>query len=247
MHPGVEGKLALGSAVDEIIDVALHRADVVLEAQAFFGEARKKEAAIFSHARCPREAERRLVEIGRTPFRHRYGGEAAIRLVAPAVIATGQARGIPRAVIHHLGPAVGAPIKQHMRAAVPMAHHDDRLTPELGRDVIAGLRHLAGMAHEQPGTAEDAFHLQLEDIRVGVDVPMHPSRLDELGDVLCVSVAHGSSSSPIGVFRAVRREALFVEPRPRNWPDASRCTASGTPEPREVTPRPGGRVSARPC
>ena len=85
-----------------------------------------------------------------------------------------------------------------------MAHHDDGLTPELGRNVIAVLRHLAGMAHEQPGTAEDAFHLQLEDIGVGVDVLMHPSRLDELGDVFCGSVAHASSSSPIGVSRARR-------------------------------------------
>src|SRR5260370_20782528 len=90
-------------AVDEIVDIALDRADMILEARAFGGEAREDEAAIFADARRACEAERRLVEIGRATFRHRHGGETAVGVEAPAVIAAGQPRRVALALIDHLG------------------------------------------------------------------------------------------------------------------------------------------------
>jgi hypothetical protein len=72
-----------------------------------------------------------------------------------------------------------------------MARHDHRLASELGGDVVAGLRDLAGVPYEQPGAAEDALHLELEDIRIRVHAAMNPARLDQLGDFVRISVAHG--------------------------------------------------------
>ena len=69
------------------------------------------------------------------------------------------------ALVDHLGAAMGAAVEQHLHAAVAVAAHDHRLAAELGGDVVAGLRHLAGMPDEQPGAAEDALHLELEHIR----------------------------------------------------------------------------------
>ena len=72
-----------------------------------------------------------------------------------------------------------------------MSHHDDRLAAELGGDEIAGIRDLARMTDEQPGAAEDAFHLQVEQVRIGIDAPVHTAGLDELFDLVGVAVAHG--------------------------------------------------------
>ena len=89
MHAGIEVELAIRRAVDEIVDIALHWADMVLEACAFGGEACENEAAILSDARRAREPERLLVEIGGTTLRHRDGTETAVGIEAPAVIAAG--------------------------------------------------------------------------------------------------------------------------------------------------------------
>src|SRR5260370_30389029 len=95
-------------AVDEIVDIALHRADMILEARAFGGEAREDEAAIFADARRAREAEPRLVEIGRATFRHPHGGETAFGVEAPAAIAAGQPPPSAPALIPPPSAAMGA-------------------------------------------------------------------------------------------------------------------------------------------
>ena len=75
-----------------------------------------------------------------------------------------------------------------MHRAVAVPHHDDRLAAELGGDEIARIGHLAVMADEQPGTAEDALHLQFEHVGIGVDAPVHAAGLDQPGDVVFVAV-----------------------------------------------------------
>jgi hypothetical protein len=71
-----------------------------------------------------------------------------------------------------------------------VANHDDGLTPQFRGDVIARLRHLACVADEQPGAAENAFHFQFENGGIGVHVPVHASGLDEARDLLGASVMH---------------------------------------------------------
>ena len=94
------------------------------------------------------------------------------------------------ALVDHLGAAMGAAVEQHLHRTITMAHHDDRLAAEIGGDEVAGIGRLAFVADEQPGAAENARHFQVEQVRVGVNAPVHAARLDELGDLVGVAVAH---------------------------------------------------------
>src|SRR5262249_23696530 len=94
MLPEVEGELAVRRAVDEVVDVALHRADLVLEARAMWREARKHEAAVDLDARHARKTEVLLAKSGGAPLRNRDRRERAVRLEQPAVVEAGHAHGV---------------------------------------------------------------------------------------------------------------------------------------------------------
>ena len=190
MHAGVERERAVGRAIDQIVDVALHRADMVLEARALVGKARKHEAAIFTGARRARESERILVESRAAALRNRNRGELAVGVERPAVIAACEPLRVAAALVDHLGAAVGAAVEQHMHRTVAVARHDHRLAAKLGGDVVARVRHLAGMADKKPGAAEDPLHFQFEQVGIRIDAPVHAPGLDQLGNLFGVSVAH---------------------------------------------------------
>src|SRR5262249_57276649 len=114
------------------------------------------KTAISGNARRVREADRLLIEAGGTAFRYRHRRQSAVGIEAPAVIAAGEPGCAPFALVHHFGAAMGAAVEQHVDAAVTVANHDDGLVPQFGRDVVAGLRHLAHMADAQPGAGENA-------------------------------------------------------------------------------------------
>ena len=97
------------------------------------------------------------------------------------------------ALVDHLGAAVGAAVEQHLHAAVAVARHDHRLASQFGGDVVPRVRYLAAVADEQPGAAEDALHLEFENVGIGIDAPVHAAGLDERGDLVRISVAHGNS------------------------------------------------------
>ena len=194
VHAGVEGKRAVRRAVDEVVDVAFHRADVVLEARSGRREAREHEAAVFADARHARQAELLLLEIGRAAFRHRHADERAVGVERPAVIEAGEPRGMAAALVRDLGAAVGAAVEQHAHAAVVVARHDHGLAAEIGGDEVARVRHLAGVADEQPGAAEDPFHLQFEQVGIGIDPPVHAPGLDQPADFVLRAVQHGRPS-----------------------------------------------------
>src|SRR5712671_6614497 len=72
------------------------------------------------------------------------------------------------------------------------------------------------MADEQPGAAEQALHLELENLRIGVDPPVHAPRLDQPAD-LVRPVQHGHSSlcaarSPKCRIRPVARQGKAEAP-----------------------------------
>src|SRR5262249_14135415 len=91
----------------------------------------------------------------------------------------------------------GTAVEQHLHAAVAMAAHDHRMAAQISGDVVARVWHLAAVPHEQPGAAEDALHLELEQIRVGVDAPVNTARLDQFRNFLGVPVTHESFSALI--------------------------------------------------
>jgi hypothetical protein len=60
-----------------------------------------------------------------------------------------------------------------------MAHQDERLRGDVQGDEIARLRDLAGVADIDPGARPQALHLELEHLRVDVDVAVHPVGLNQ--------------------------------------------------------------------
>ena len=79
---------------------------------------------------------------------------------------------------------MGALIVDDADFALGVAHQHDRLAADKAAEIVAGIFHLAFVADIDPGDAEDALHLELEDGRIGVDLPMHPAGLNEARQVL---------------------------------------------------------------
>src|SRR5262249_60531965 len=93
----------------------------------------------------------------------------------------------------------------------------------LGGDDVPGLRSLAHTPDEHPGAAEDARHLQLEQVWIGVDVAVHAPGRDQPGDVLGIAVAHGQHSRSKSALE-VRMSAIAD----MRWgPHRAKDTASG--------------------
>ena len=79
---------------------------------------------------------------------------------------------------------MGALIVDDADGAVGVAHHHHRLAADEGAEIVAGIFHLAFVADIDPGDAEDALQLELEDRRIGVDLPVHAAGLDERRQIL---------------------------------------------------------------
>ncbi len=242
MHAGVERERAVWGAIDQVVDVALHRPDMVLEARVPVRKACIHETAISADARRMRKTERRFVEAFAATFRHWHGHQLAVGVEGPAVIAAGQSLRVAFAFVDHLGAAVGAAVEQHLHRAVAVARHDDRLAAEIRGDEVTRIGHLALVTDEQPGAAEDALHLQLEHIRIGIDAPMHPAGFDQRRDVVSVSIAVAHDDDPDA----------------SSWPGSTRPSTSLLAKTKDVgarhkaghdgtnptTPPPGARSSA---
>jgi hypothetical protein len=73
---------------------------------------------------------------------------------------------------HHRA-AVRAAVDQDADLAAVLPDHDDRFPAHARGEVVAGGFHLALVAQDQPGAAEDMGHLQVENRRVRVHGPVH--------------------------------------------------------------------------
>src|SRR6202042_3317529 len=104
--------------------------------------------------------------------------QRSIGLETPAVVEAGHAGSMSAAVVDHLGAAMRAAVEQNMYLSAAIARHHHRLTAKFSGEVIAGVWHLAGMAHKKPSAAKHALHLEFENFGVRVNAAMHASRLD---------------------------------------------------------------------
>src|SRR6185436_17104746 len=88
--------LALGRAIDHIVERSRHVAEPFLETRPVALAAREHEAAIALHPRRLHHRQLRIlgVEALRIAVIERYRLEASIEMVGPAVIAAGELRGI---------------------------------------------------------------------------------------------------------------------------------------------------------
>ncbi len=74
---------------------------------------------------------------------------------------------------------MGALIVDDADRALGVAHQHDRLAADEAAEIVAGFFHLAFVADINPGDAENALHFELENGRIGVDLPMHAAGLNE--------------------------------------------------------------------
>ena len=215
--------LAVGGAVDQVVERARHGAEPFLQVRAVGRFAREHEAAVAFHPRHRLHRHFRVadLEVARIAVIERHGFQPAVEMIGPAVVAAGEL--VRRALLggHHHGAAVGALVADHAQFAVLVARHHHRMAADLRREIIAGLLHLAFVADVDPRLAEDARHLQIEDRRIGVELPVHAAGLEEAGEVLfCKSLSHA------GDFTASRRRSR-----------ASACRRCGRDSRRIASPR----------
>jgi hypothetical protein len=98
---------------------------------------------------------------------------------------------VTAAFIDNFGAAMGATIEKDMHFAVAVAGHDYRLTGEFSGEVVSGVGHLARMTDKKPSSAEHPLHLELENLRIGINAAMHAPGLDELGNFFLGMDGHG--------------------------------------------------------
>src|SRR5439155_1658064 len=162
--------LAVGRALDEIVERRAERTEESGERRAVLGHRREQKTSIGVDARhTPKPAARRLARRTLVAARQRQAHEAAVGSVRPAVICAHELGRGPGRRLAHARAAMGAAVDEHVHRAVAVARHDDGLAPHARREEIAGAPHLALVTEDQPRAAKDPVHLELEDLRIGVD------------------------------------------------------------------------------
>src|SRR6516162_8369826 len=72
-----------------------------------------------------------------------------------------------------------------------MSHHQNRLCPDRGAEVIPWFCHLAVMADIDPSVCEQVLHFEREDFIVDVDVAMNLRLPNQISDSLDISAVFG--------------------------------------------------------
>src|SRR5262249_54710801 len=145
-------------------------------------------------------------------------------------------------------------VVQHLHAVVGMSHHQNRLCPDRGAEVIPRFCHLAVMADIDPGVCEQVLHFEREDFIVDIDVAMNLRLPNQTSDSLGISAVSGQrhlvrtsqrSSTSSGPIRSLRPCARRPAPYgPWGWLRNSSGAASAGWTWAEARP-PGGPSSRR--
>src|SRR5206468_6330317 len=127
--------------------------------RAVTGERGEDEAAVAVYPWHPGEREvapaggGRIVTVG-----ERNDREGAVGGVRPAVIRTDELAGRSRRRLAHGRAPMSAAVDEHVDRAVGVSRHDHGLARHPRREEVAGIAHLALVAEEQPGPAEQPLH-----------------------------------------------------------------------------------------
>jgi hypothetical protein len=99
-------------------------------------------------------------------------------------------------------------------ASVAYQHHG--LAADKGAKIVAGLFYLAFVANINPSDTEDALELELEDRRIGIDLPVHAAGLDERREVLghegSILVCGLIGTRPMSAFEGQSRHRAELSP-----------------------------------
>jgi hypothetical protein len=70
---------------------------------------------------------------------------------------------------------MGALIVQQLNLAAGIADQEQWLLADSGSEEVPGILHLAFMADINPCRSENFLELEVENVRVGVEAPVHPT------------------------------------------------------------------------
>lgn len=99
----------------------------------------------------------------------RHVDQLAVNAVRPAVIRAGEGAGVTAVGVTHAHRAVATLVEKRFDAAVLLAHHHHGVFAHIGVKEIARFGDLAFVGQKQPAASEDAFQLQLVNVRVGIN------------------------------------------------------------------------------
>src|SRR5690606_21386813 len=166
-HPAGHLELALGRAIDHVVERAERFAEEFLEALALGAEAAEYEAAVVVNVLDLRHALRGLGLLEDFRVIAALQGQrqqGAVGLEGPGVVrAAKELAGVAAGVVDHHDALVGTAVVQHAHRVVVVPHHDHGLVAHRGGEVVARIGHLAGVADIDPGVGEQVLHLELED------------------------------------------------------------------------------------
>ena len=136
--------LAVGRALDEVVERSAQRTEELDERRPAFGQRREQKAAIAvdtgsaSETAADRLAGRPVVAAGKRQAHKTPGG-----VVRPAVVRADELGRVALGRLAHARPAMRAPVDEHAHGAVAVARDDDGLAPHARREEIARPTHLA--------------------------------------------------------------------------------------------------------
>src|SRR5579872_1553270 len=173
--------LAAGRAVDHVVERRRHVTKEFLQVGSVGGLTGEYEAAIALYPWHLHHRGLRIfgIEVARIAMLQRHGLQAAIEMIGPAVIAALKFAGVAFIRGDDQRSPMGALIVDDVNGAVGVAHQHDRLAADEASIIVAGIFDLAFVADIDPGDPENAFQLQLEDDRIGVNLPMNTAGLNK--------------------------------------------------------------------
>src|SRR5262245_42344217 len=185
-HAARRLELAVGGAIDHVVEGGGHVAEMIREARAVRREAAEDEAAI---ARDPRHAQHRKfgilrIEVGGIAVLQRDRLEPAVQVIGQAVVAAAEFRGMPSFRRHDHRAAVGALVVQERNPAGGIAHEQQRLASDPGGEKVPRIPDLAFVPDIDPRGAEDSLQLELEHLRVAIEAPVDAAGLNQGTDVV---------------------------------------------------------------
>ncbi|MCY1500699.1 hypothetical protein D9M68_347480 [compost metagenome] len=81
---------------------------------------------------------------------------------------------------NHLCPFMRAAIVKHVNLAAFIPDHDHGVPANKRSPVVTRVGHLAFMADVDPSSTKDPVHLELKNIRIGVDILMNMVRINQI-------------------------------------------------------------------
>ncbi len=163
--------LAAVAAVEQQVQEEAHAAQVVVQRRRRGVPGGPDAAFVDGHLRHFDQAPLRPVELLVVAlFERRNADQVAVQPVAPAMIGAGEGGGVAFVVAAHAHAAVAAGIQEHVQPALAVPRQDDRLLAHGRHEEVARLRHLAFVAHEQPGPGEQPLLLLAVDALVHENV-----------------------------------------------------------------------------